>query len=59
MNTLVDTYQSFSGEDFQELDKQLAITQVRVEISHAAINAGEMRIDPLGKGFLLYMFSLN
>jgi hypothetical protein len=53
------TYQAFSRENLEEFDEELAIPEVGVEIGDAAVDSVQVRVDPLGEGFLLYMFTLD
>ena len=52
------TYQTFTGENFKQLDEHLAISQVDVQVLDAAADAHQMRVDPLSERLLLHAFSL-
>ncbi len=53
------SYQSMSRENLEQLEKQLAISEIGVEICHLAVDLAEVRVDPLGEGLLLDVFTFD
>lgn len=53
-----DSYQPLPRQDLEEFDEHFSVPEVGVEIIDAAVNSGEVGVDPFGESFLLYMLSL-
>ena len=53
------TYQSFSGENLEQFEKESSIPEIGVEVLDAAVDAAEVNIDPFRERLLLHVLTLN
>ena len=56
---LTCTYQSFSGENLEQFEKESSIPEIGVEVLHAAVDAAEVNVDPFCERLLLHVFALD